>query len=369
MARRNLADAKRKGRPVREGHDPAAGPDREGQTVVDARDASRAGAREATGTGATESGATESGADHSTGSRATEPRGVRLAVGDQPSAVANVGIEAGSDAGSGTSEEQPTWRGYAREHGGYVVAAVAVLMLAVIGFIALTTTILGGSEEQPAPERPQAPAAGEAGSGVPAAEDVGGIRQDRDGSTVTVSIAPDGGSYRGELSDAEDSLFLESEANQTQASFVSPFAEGEERSWLGQIKDASHENFIIQASQTTDPGPAAAEGRSPFMRGSYTVKARDGSLSASGSFEDVFVSPTKLERTYTETYFASDSGTATPERRQWKVRYESEGDPAFVPTLIGYELPSGQKIGASTEDAPGSGEGSSEDSDGGGSGG
>lgn len=349
MARRNLADAKRKGRPVREGYDPATGPDREGQTVVDARDATRAGAREATGTGA---------------DPASEPTGVRLAVGTHPSYDANTGTEEGVEAAAASYDEQPTWRGYAREHGGYVVGAVAVLMLAVIGFIALTTTILGGSEEQPAPNRPEAPAAGEAGSGAPRAEDVGGIRQDRDGSTVTVSIAPDGGSYRGELSDAEDSLFLESEENQTQASFVSPFAEGDQRSWLGQIKDASHENFIIQASQTTDPGPAAAEGRSPFMRGSYTVKARDGSLSASGSFEDVFVSPTKLERTYTETYFKSDSDTATPERRQWKVRYESEGDPAFVPTLIGYELPSGEKIGAGTEDAGGSGKGSSEDSGG-----
>lgn len=362
MPRRKLAEDRRKGRSLRTGHDPReAGPDSDGETVIDARDASRAGARQ---NGARQNGAPESAGPEVSTEADTPPGGVRLSVGAQD------GRSSGARAGTGEdhpreagpeSEEQPTWSGYLRERGGYVVAAAVVCMVAVVGLIALSA---GGEQQQPAPQRPEEPAAGEPGSGAPAAEDVGTVRQDRDGSTVTVSIAPDGGSYRGELSEAEDSLFLESEQNQTQASFVSPFAEGDERSWLGQIKDASHENFIVQASQTTDPGPAAAEGRSPFMRGSYTVKARDGSLSASGSFEDVFVTPTRLERTYTETYFASDQGTASPERREFKVRYETEGDPAFVPALIGYELPSGEKIGAgtpeeaSTSEADGSGEGS-----------
>ena len=96
---------------------------------------------------------------------------------------------------------------------------------------------------------------------------------------------------------------------------------------------------MVQATQTTDPGPAAREGRTPFLRGAYTVKARDGSLSASGYYEDVFVAPMDLERTYTETYLASDTGATEPQHREWRVTYATEGDPAFVPTLIGYEPP------------------------------
>lgn len=353
MPRKKLAEDRRKGKSLREGQDPrTAGPDREGETVVDARDASRAGASQ---NGANQNSAYHNGAREAGAGAGTEPGGVRLSVGagDDRRDGAGAGYDEGNQGeahGEPWDQQPPTWRGYLRQHPGYLVAATAVVVLAVMALVAVS---LGGSgEQQPAgDQQPDAPAAGEPGSGAPAAEEVGEVRQDRDGSTVTVSVAPDGGSYQGELSDEEDSLFVESEQNSTQASFVSPFAEGDERSWLGQIKDSSAENFIVQASQTTDPGPAAAEGRSPFMRGSYTVKARDGSLSASGSFEDVFVTPTKLERTYTETYFASDTGTSTPERREIKVRFETEGDPAFIPTLMGYELPSGQQIGSGEDDA------------------
>jgi hypothetical protein len=169
-------------------------------------------------------------------------------------------------------------------------------------------------------------------------------------ASLSESETGPGGEWSGDLKEADDGSASVSMApggsapdvsEVSRASFTSVVSEQGARSWMGMIKDLSHDGLIVTASQTSDPGPAALDGRMPFVRGNYLVKAQDGSLAASGSYEDVRVDESTMERTYSETYTTGSE----PKRRALKVEYKVTGDPGLLPMVAGYEPPSGTAHG------------------------
>lgn len=259
--------------------------------------------------------------------------------------------EAGSEpSGEGEPEETSAslWGEWLRENRAPALILGLMMVLAVVGVGALVGLVPGGgsgAEPEGVRDGEAPPEAGEAqtregaAQALQAATEAGELRVDREEATVTVSIAPDGGTHAGELDDGEQQVVLQSDENSTEASFTRTFTEGERAGWSAYIDDDSRENLMLKANQSTDPGPAALDGRVPFLRGNYIAKARDGSFSATGDYTDTLMAGGTVLRTYEETYLASATGPTEPRQREFSVRFEFSGDPAMVPTLIGYEMP------------------------------
>lgn len=200
----------------------------------------------------------------------------------------------------------------------------------------------------------EAKAEGGAGRGSPAARDAGEL----------VVVVPDGGRegpvevflsesevraeaalWSGEMKVQEPtedgkegsaSVSLSSDGASSSASCNSVLSERGARSWLCNIKDTSMEGLIFTASQNSDPGQAALEGRMPFLGGSYLVKSEDGSFSASGHYEDVLLDESTVERTYTDKYLGQ---SGEPKKRTIAVEYKIKGDGGLMPAPVGYEEP------------------------------
>lgn len=146
---------------------------------------------------------------------------------------------------------------------------------------------------------------------------------------------PDEGGKEGSAS-----VSLRGDGASSSASCNSVLSEREARSWLCNMKDTSMEGLIFTASQNSDPGQAALEGRMPFLGGSYLVKSEDGSFSASGHYEDVLLDEFTMERTYTDKYLG-ESGE--PKKRTMTVEYKIKGDVGLMPAPVGYEEPPPQE--------------------------
>jgi hypothetical protein len=227
-----------------------------------------------------------------------------------------------------------------------VVAVIFVVVLFV------GARLFGGGDDE------GAGSAGEAGNAQregsedgsaadgPAPRDAGELRvQVGDDGAVSVSLSasevrPAAAEWAGSLKKGDGtatvSLAPATDTAASQASFTSVLSEEGARSWLGMIKDtATFPGMTLEAVQASDPGAAALEGRTPFLRGSYVVKADDGSFSASGSFEDLLLDESTVERTYEETYLAGGE----PKRRTISAEYRVSGDAGLLPAAAGYELP------------------------------
>ncbi len=278
--------------------------------------------------------------------------------------------------GDGDDEEEEedgdegyaSWNEWFADYKAVVVglAGVALVFLGVLYFG--WSFVSGGGDEEAAAAPPPAPAPREEerpprSAGGPAAKDAGELRV----------VVPDGGkegpvevtlsesearaesaSWAGEISKQRSENGGEGEGsaeggyasvslsggggNASWASCTSVVSEAGARSWLCNLKDTSMKGLILTSAQNSDPGPAALEGRMPFLRGNYLVKSEDGSLSASGDYEDVLLDESTMERTYEETYL-DDAGV--PKRRTLKAEYKVSGDAGLLPAPVGYEPPPG----------------------------
>ncbi len=278
------------------------------------------------------------------------------------------------DEEDGEEEEEDGDEGYASWNEWFAdykavfvgLAGVALVFLGVLYFG--WSFVSGGGDEEAAAAPPPAPAQREEerptrSAGGPAAKDAGELRV----------VVPDGGkegpvevtlsesearaesaSWAGEISRERSENGGEGEGsaeggyasvslsggggNASWASCTSVVSEAGARSWLCNLKDTSMKGLILTSAQNSDPGPAALEGRMPFLRGNYLVKSEDGSLSASGDYEDVLLDESTMERTYEETYL-DDAGV--PKRRTLKAEYKVSGDAGLLPAPVGYEPPPG----------------------------
>jgi hypothetical protein len=257
--------------------------------------------------------------------------------------------------------EYDSWREwFADDYKRVVVGLVGVLFVFLGVLYFGWSFVSGGGDEEaappaPAPREEERPGAGEAGG--PSATDAGELEVvvpdgGKEGPVeVTLSESearPRASSWSGEITrqkseeGGEDGYAAVSlsggEGNSSWASCTSVVSEGGARSWLCHLKDTSMDGLILTASQNSDPGPAALEGRMPFLGGRYLVKSTDGSFSASGDYEDILLDESTMERTYEETYL-DDSGE--PKRRTMKAEYKVAGDAGLLPAPIGYEPPPG----------------------------
>ena len=82
------------------------------------------------------------------------------------------------------------------------------------------------------------------------------------------------------------------------------------------IKDAdTFPGMTLEAPRPQTPARPPSKAGLPFLRGSYVIKADDGSFSASGSYEDELVDESTVKRTYDETYLAGGE----PKRRTFSA--------------------------------------------------
>ena len=145
-----------------------------------------------------------------------------------------------------------------------------------------------------------------------------------------------------------NSATLELSSGQIEASFATVLSEDGARSWMGRILDTSQEGTTLEATQTSDPGAAALDGRVPFLRGTYVIKSSQGAgLSASGRYSDTLVDESTVERLYSEDYVTAE-GEAR--RREWRAEYNIRGDAALLPFLVDYEPPDPQAPDPETSD-------------------
>lgn len=237
------------------------------------------------------------------------------------------------------------------------MAAIAVSLALFVGAGYWVFSSVFAEEPEPARQEEGAGPDGNPAGGAEAPGDARGLEPAENAGQVRVGVGEDGRvevvhsvgateeSWEGEVErrppseEAEasgDTVYLEL-SGPTDATFESVLAENQARSWLARLVTTSEDGTYLQATQTSDPGAAALDGRMPVVRGSYVVKGSAGAgLSASGEYEDTLVDESTIERIYSETFVNADGES---ERREWRVEYNVSGDGALLPFLIGYRPP------------------------------
>lgn len=238
------------------------------------------------------------------------------------------------------------------------VAIAALLVLAslviAVGLGYMLLSAVFGEEPQPPPQAPSGPdgnpdsTPGDA-RGLSPADNAGevGVSVNGDGSVQVVHrLGAIEEEWSGDLerrpppegSEATgDSVYLELSGPDSEAVFESVLAEDDARSWQGRIRQLTPEGNVMVASQVSDPGSSALDGRVPVVRGTYVVKgSAGGGTSASGTFEDTLVDESTIERIYEEVY-VNDEGEG--QTRSWRSEHNITGDGGLTPALIGYEPP------------------------------
>lgn len=247
-----------------------------------------------------------------------------------------------------------SWGRYFAQNPLLAAACALLVVLAVVGALSLAGIVKGGpapSEHSHPAKKTKAAGAASRDASLGKAYDAGTLRVSRQSKdALSISVAPGGGTYTETAKKGSRDVVLKSGKGDDYASFDSPYSESGARAYGGHLSESLGTNVIVDARPEFDPGKAAASGWVPIAGGRYTVKARDGSFSASGDYSDTLVGTATVERTYNETYIRNTTGATHPHNRSFLVRYSIEGDKdlrllgiALNPTLIGYRVPDGVK--------------------------